>query len=91
VSEYERIGREYRSHASTQSYEGCRHIDGVQLIELSLFSDEGGDFCELVRFRPDGTLAALPDYLPAQMSYSTMEPGTLKAWHLMGAYHPPVR
>jgi dTDP-4-dehydrorhamnose 3,5-epimerase len=54
----------------------------VQLIDLPLFSDEGGDFCELTRFLADGTLSQLPEYRPAQISYSLMEPGTIKAWHL---------
>lgn len=82
MSEYEWIGPAYRDQASTQTYGGRQRIDGVELTDLALFGDEGGDFCEIGRFNPDGTLAARPSYRPAQASYSFMEPGTIKAWHL---------
>lgn len=75
-------GEPYRAQVRTQSYAPKASIDGARLIDLRLFSDEGGDFCELTRFLPDGTLAAAPGYRPAQISYSLMEPGAIKAWHL---------
>jgi dTDP-4-dehydrorhamnose 3,5-epimerase len=52
------------------------------MVDLPLFSDEGGDFCEISRVTADGTLEAVEGYRPAQCSYSYMEPGTIKAWHL---------
>lgn len=76
------IGAAYRERATTQKYGGRRRIEGIQVVDLTLFSDEGGDFCELSRLDDDGCLTALPGYRPAQMSYSLMEPGTIKAWHL---------
>jgi dTDP-4-dehydrorhamnose 3,5-epimerase len=82
VTDYGWIGSAYRDAASTQSYGGRARIEGVERVDLTLFSDEGGDFTEVTRFNPDGTLAVLPDYRPAQTSYSSMEPGTIKAWHL---------
>lgn len=76
------IGPEYRAHAQTQSYGTRARIEGVTLTELPVFSDEGGDFCEITRFGSDGTLASAPGYRPAQISYSLMEPGQVKAFHL---------
>ncbi len=76
------IGSDYRDLVDTQSYGARPRIDGVSLIELSVFSDEGGDFCEISRLREDGTLTSFPGYKPAQISYSLMEPGQIKALHL---------
>ncbi len=78
----EAIGEEFRPHVSTQQYGGKARIEGVQLVDLPVFSDEGGDFCEVGRFLNDGTLSTFPGYRGAQLSYSYMEPGTIKAWHL---------
>jgi dTDP-4-dehydrorhamnose 3,5-epimerase len=80
--DYTWIGSEYRDLADTQSYDSRAHIEGVTLTDLSVFSDEGGDFCELTRFDPDGALSMVPGYQPAQISYSLMEPGQVKAFHL---------
>jgi dTDP-4-dehydrorhamnose 3,5-epimerase len=80
--DYTWIGAHYRVHAHTQSYSARAHIDGVTVMDLPVFSDEGGDFCELTRFNHDGTLSLAPSYRPAQISYSQMEPGQIKAFHL---------
>jgi dTDP-4-dehydrorhamnose 3,5-epimerase len=79
---YSWIGSEYRGLASTQSYDARSSIDGVTITDLPVFSDEGGDFCEVTRFAPDGTLSLAPGYRPAQISYSLMEAGQIKALHL---------
>lgn len=76
------VGPDFRAKVSTQSYASAGAIDGVRFIELRLFGDEGGDFCELTRFAADGALENLPGWKPAQASYSFMEPGTIKGWHL---------
>lgn len=52
------------------------------MVDLPLFSDEGGDFCEITRFLTGSTLTALAGYQAAQIRYSYMEPGTIKALHL---------
>lgn len=82
MTDYEWVGPDYRPQVTTQNYGARPKIDGVSVVDLALFSDEGGDFCELARFNPDGSLAAIPGYHPAQSSYSYMDPGTIKAWHL---------
>jgi dTDP-4-dehydrorhamnose 3,5-epimerase len=79
---YSWVGAEFRAVASTQHYGGADRIEGVELRDLPLFSDEGGDFCEIARFAADGTAHDLPDFHLAQSSYSLMEPGAIKAWHL---------
>lgn len=75
------MGAAYREALSTQSY-GRTQITGVELRGLRLFSDEGGDFCEVVRFGMHGALPDFPDFSPAQLNYSVLEPGAIKAWHL---------
>lgn len=79
---YDWVGSDYRDQMSTQTYGGRVRIEGVELVELALFGDEGGDFCELCRLGEDGALTSLPGFRPKQMSYSYMEPGTIKAFHL---------
>lgn len=74
-------GEAYRPLLSTQSYGPRPQIEGVALSPLRVFSDEGGDFCEITRLH-GGALAGFPHYSPAQISYSMMEPGTIKAWHI---------
>jgi dTDP-4-dehydrorhamnose 3,5-epimerase len=81
-SDFTWIGPDYRELATTQSYGSRCHIDGVTLTDLNVFSDEGGDFSEVTRFDADGTLSTMPGYRPAQISYSLMEPGQVKAFHL---------
>jgi dTDP-4-dehydrorhamnose 3,5-epimerase len=76
------VAPEYRDLVTTQSYGAQPRIDGVKLIELRAFHDEGGDFLEVVRLSPEGEFICLPGYRPAQISYSLMEPGTVKAFHL---------
>lgn len=82
MTDDEWIGERYRGALSTQSYGAGRGIEGVQTVDLRVFSDEGGDFCEVTRFLQDGSLQHFPGYRPAQISYSYIEPGAVKAWHL---------
>ncbi|MGH2448867.1 MAG: dTDP-4-dehydrorhamnose 3,5-epimerase family protein [Chloroflexota bacterium] len=72
----------YAQVESTQSYASHPAIEGVKLLDLPHFSDEGGDFCEITRLNDAGVLESFPQFKPAQMSYSFMEPGAIKAWHL---------
>ena len=76
------IGDAYRGSVVTQSYAEQPAISGGESVDLPLFSDEGGDFCEITRFLADGRLTVVPEYRPSQISYSYLEPGAVKAWHL---------
>jgi dTDP-4-dehydrorhamnose 3,5-epimerase len=64
-----------------QSYAPTAAIDGVRLVELKRFSDDGGSLTELVRL-VDGTPESLAGFTVRQMNYSEMEPGVIKAYHL---------
>jgi dTDP-4-dehydrorhamnose 3,5-epimerase len=64
-----------------QSYGPAPSIDGVQIVELTRHTDDGGSMTELLRL--DGTHAqALADFTPRQINYSEIEPGAIKAFHL---------
>jgi dTDP-4-dehydrorhamnose 3,5-epimerase len=76
------VGTDFRDLVRTQSYEPGDNIQGVQLIDLEVSGDEGGDFCEVARFTADGELEAASGFRPTQCAYSLMESGTIKAWHL---------
>lgn len=81
IDEVYRLAPGYADKVSTQSYGGKPRIQGVRLIDLRLMSDEGGDFAEIARLH-NGQLEGVSEYNAAQISYSFMEPGTIKAWHL---------
>jgi dTDP-4-dehydrorhamnose 3,5-epimerase len=64
-----------------QDYGSKPPIDGVFLHELKRFRDDGGSMTELSRFtsgRPD----AITGFDLAQLNYSVVEPGVLKAFHV---------
>lgn len=75
------LGQEYRARLSTQQYGKMHEIEGVRLIGLRAFHDEGGDFCEIGRLS-DGMFAGLPHFQARQLNYAYLEPGVIKAWHL---------
>src|SRR6267378_3723460 len=64
-----------------QSYAPAPSIDGVQLVELRRFSDEGGALTELVRLA-DGRPTTFAGFTLRQINYSELEPGAIKAFHL---------
>lgn len=64
-----------------QPYGGAPTIEGVQLLDLRRFHDDGGSMTELGRL-VDGRLEGLPDFTVRQINYSVMEPGAIKAFHL---------
>src|SRR5687767_2491587 len=76
------IASNYAEKLTTQGYVEKTNIDGVELIQLKMFADDGGNFLELFRIT-DGTLegTATP-FTPRQVSLSIMEPGVTKAYHL---------
>jgi len=66
---------------TTQDYTSRKMISGVEIIELPVFTDDGGLFLEIGRFDDQGTLES-PAVKPRQISYSMVLPGAIKAWHL---------
>lgn len=64
-----------------QDYSAQPKIDGVKIVELRTFADDGGFFMELNRWK-EHVMTDFPDFELAQMNYSEMDPGVVKAWHL---------
>lgn len=76
------IGSDYVHDLSVQDYSRKTPIEGVQVINLTLFVEDGGSLAEVVRFDDQGNLQALPHFKVKQSTYSQMLPGTIKAFHL---------
>ena len=64
-----------------QSYTAVPAIDGVEVVDLKRFHDDGGNFTELIRLG-DGRAEAFRDFTVRQVNYSEVEPGAIKAFHL---------
>ena len=64
-----------------QDYGQNPQIDGLAWVELKRHGDEGGWMTELIR--PGGTaLPGLEGFQVAQINYSSLEPGVVKAFHV---------
>jgi len=70
-----------RDAYTVQSYAGKRRIDGVEVVELRRFNDDGGSMTELGRLT-DGVHRDLPGFVVRQVNFSVMDPGVIKAFHL---------
>jgi dTDP-4-dehydrorhamnose 3,5-epimerase len=66
---------------SLQDYRARPRIEGVEIVELKRFHDDGGAITELGRLT-DGVHAQLPGFVVRQVNYSEVEPGAIKAFHL---------
>ena len=65
----------------TQSYGPAPSIDGVEIVELKRFADDGGSMTELARLTA-GSPQAFKGFEVRQINYSEVEPGAIKAFHL---------
>src|SRR5213076_1519043 len=76
---------EFTPHAKRafhlQSYGPAPSIDGVELVELKRFADDGGTLTELARLS-DGRATAVAGFTLRQINYSELAPGAIKAFHL---------
>jgi dTDP-4-dehydrorhamnose 3,5-epimerase len=66
---------------SFQDYAAQPGIEGVELVELRRFTDDGGSFLELGRLR-EGLVTGLPGFECRQINYSEVDPGVIKAFHV---------
>jgi len=66
---------------SVQNYGVQPSIQGVEIVELRRFADDGGSLTELGRLSA-GMHAAFPGFECRQINYSEMESGVVKAFHL---------
>ncbi|MCC6409288.1 MAG: dTDP-4-dehydrorhamnose 3,5-epimerase family protein [Planctomycetes bacterium] len=70
-----------RSEYKKQDYTAKRRIEGLEIVELKRFNDDGGAMTELGRI--DGGLhKQLPGFEVRQINYSVVEPLAIKAFHL---------
>ena len=65
-----------------QNYTIQKSISGVQILPLNKIPTEDGYFLELFRLQKNGSLELLPEFKPQQVSFSSIEPGSEKAWHV---------
>jgi dTDP-4-dehydrorhamnose 3,5-epimerase len=64
-----------------QDYNPKRRIEGVEIVELKRFIDDGGAMTELGRLDA-GMHQQLPGFEAKQINYSVLEPLAVKAFHL---------
>lgn len=64
-----------------QDYGKQPQIEGVEIIPLRRFNDDGGSMTELGRL-DDGLHQLVPGFTARQINYSVMEPLAIKAFHL---------
>ena len=75
------IQESVRDSVSRQEYGAKDRIDGVQLLPLQTFAEDGGTFTELGRLAA-GALAELEGFVVRQVNCSLVAAGAIKAWHL---------
>ena len=75
------IAKEYQHFMTVQDYSPKQKIEGVEVVEMKVFTGEDGDFSELGRLTPDGKMEQFPDFQIRQISRSKVLPGSIKAWH----------
>lgn len=90
----EDLAPEHAKSLTTQNYGRRPTIEGVKLIELKRFTEEGGSFAELLRAQ-GGQISGVEGFEVKQINYSDMEPGAVKAFHVHFAqediwFVPPV-
>ncbi|MCA8940922.1 MAG: dTDP-4-dehydrorhamnose 3,5-epimerase family protein [Planctomycetes bacterium] len=64
-----------------QDYAARERIDGIEIVELKRFNDDGGAITELGRLS-QGVHGQLAGFEVKQLNFSTVEPGVIKAFHL---------
>ena len=76
-----RLNDEAQRGFSVQDYTAQPGIQGVEIVDLRRFADDGGSLTELGRLSA-GMHAAFPGFECKQINYSEMESGVIKAFHL---------
>ena len=64
-----------------QEYTSRGKIDGISIVDLKYFPSDDGNFFELGRL-DSGIMDSFPGFKVAQINYSLMLPGSIKAWHI---------
>jgi len=75
------INKKAQASFSFQDYAAAPSIDGVEIVALKRFNDDGGAITELGRLT-HGNHGQLQGFECRQMNYSEIGPGAIKAYHL---------
>lgn len=78
----DQIDEAYKGKVYTQDYGSKDTIDGVKEVAIRSMVSEDGNFSELLRITPTGTLELFPDFQLAQINRSELQGKSIKAWHL---------
>ena len=65
----EAIGQEFTDDLSVQDYGKKVAIEGVKIIPLNLFVDDGGALAEIARLDDNGNLQILPEFKVKQSTF----------------------
>ncbi|HCA67378.1 MAG TPA: spore coat protein [Candidatus Jacksonbacteria bacterium] len=77
------ISQTFADKISKQDYTKKALIEGVKIIDISYFTDDGGAFCEIARILDDaGVRDHFAEFKLKQINWSQIEPGLIKAGHL---------
>jgi dTDP-4-dehydrorhamnose 3,5-epimerase len=76
-----KLGERARSVFRVQQYAARESIAGVELHELRRHRDDGGSLVELLRLSGPA-VAGIDGFALAQVSYASIQPGVVKAFHL---------
>lgn len=61
---------------------GHEPIEGVRVVPLRRFNDDGGSMTELARLAGDAGVQGIDGFRAAQVNHSTVAPGVIKAFHV---------
>ena len=75
------INDQARAGFSYQDYSPAARIDGVEIVELTRFNDDGSAITELGRLT-NGLHGQLEGFEVKQVNYSEIEPDAVKAYHM---------
>jgi len=75
------LGSRAKSVYRLQEYGGRPSIDGVEIVKLRRFNDDGGSMVELLRLT-GGAAAGFDGLELKQVNYSCLQPGVVKAFHV---------
>ena len=75
------INSRAKENFSYQDYSPADRIDGVEIVDLARFNDDGGAITELARLTA-GMHGQLEGFEVKQFNYSEIEPGAVKAYHM---------
>ena len=73
----------YTTKITKQDYSKKPLIDGVKIVDIPYFTDDGGAFCELLKKGDTGFFAEhFSDFELKQVNWSIIEHGLIKAGHI---------